>query len=84
MSATLTQVQSKVKYAAGAPRETKYGPRINVVVSLPDGDEAKLWGNPDASIKHLRKGQDVTVAYDGKAWKLVQQPQGQTVAPPPL
>jgi hypothetical protein len=35
---------AKVKYSPGTPRDTQYGPRINAVLILPDGTEAKLWG----------------------------------------
>jgi hypothetical protein len=45
--ASLTIVQGTVKYAAGPARETKNGPRINVVVTLADGEETKLWGDSD-------------------------------------
>ncbi len=48
MAAQVTLVDATVKYAAGTPRDTQRGPRINVVCTLPDGTEQKLWGDPCA------------------------------------
>jgi hypothetical protein len=57
MAKTLNIIQGVVKYAAGPARETKNGPRINVVITLPSGEDIKLWGDPgDAVLTPLRKG----------------------------
>lgn len=63
----------KVKYTPGTPRDTQYGPRINAVLTLPDGTEAKLWGDPDdASLLALKKGESVQLAKNAKGnWQLV-------------
>jgi hypothetical protein len=62
----------KVKYTPGTPRDTQYGPRINAVLTLPDGTEAKLWGDPDdASLLALKKGESVQLAKNAKGnWQL--------------
>lgn len=70
--AAVTLISGKVKYAAGQPRQTQYGERINVVIARGDGGEdIKLWGNPGDVIAHLRKGEAVQLMHDGKGYKLV-------------
>ena len=65
--ASLTIVQGTVKYAAGPARETKNGPRINVVVTLADGEETKLWGDPgDPALTPLKKGNAVQLVKNAK------------------
>jgi hypothetical protein len=65
--ATLNIIQGTVKYAAGPPRETKNGPRINVLVTLADGEETKLWGDPgDPSLTPLKKGNAVQLVKNAK------------------
>jgi hypothetical protein len=65
--ASLTIIQGTVKYAAGPARDTKNGPRINVVVTLPDGEETKLWGDPgDPSLTPLKKGNAVQLVKNAK------------------
>lgn len=65
MPATL--LTAEVKYAAGPPRETKYGQRINVLCKLRDGTEFKLWGNPDNErLKAMRTGHKLDVIQDRK------------------
>jgi hypothetical protein len=68
--ATLQLVKGMVKFPAQQPRNYGYGERINVVVSLSDGEEIRLWGKPGDPIGELSKGQPVTLAYDGKSYKL--------------
>jgi hypothetical protein len=65
--ASLTIVQGTVKYAAGPARETKNGPRINVVVTLADGEEIKLWGDPgDPALTPLKKGNALQLVKNAK------------------
>jgi hypothetical protein len=65
--ASLTIVQGTVKYAAGPPRPTTNGPRINVLVTLADGEETKLWGDPgDPALTPLKKGNAVQLVKNGK------------------
>jgi hypothetical protein len=75
MAQTLALTTATVKYTPGQPRETQYGLRINAVLTLPDGTETKLWGNPDdAALLTLKKGQTVQLAKNQKGqWQLVQQ-----------
>jgi hypothetical protein len=75
MAQTLALTTATVKYTPGQPRETQYGLRINAVITLPDGTETKLWGNPDdAALLALKKGQTVQLAKNQKGqWQLVQQ-----------
>jgi hypothetical protein len=65
--ATLNIIQGTVNYAAGPARETKNGPRINVLVTLADGEETKLWGNPgDPGLIPLKKGNTVQLVKNAK------------------
>jgi hypothetical protein len=65
--ASLTIVQGTVKYAAGPARETKNGPRINVLVTLADGEETKLWGDPgDPALTPLKKGNALQLVKNAK------------------
>jgi hypothetical protein len=65
--ATLNIIQGTVKYAAGPARETKNGPRINVLVTLADGEETKLWGDPgDPTLVPLKKGNAVQLVKNPK------------------
>lgn len=60
-------MQASVKYAANGPKQYAHGLRINVVITMPDGSEKKLWGNPDDPVlTALRKGQAVEVFTDKK------------------
>jgi hypothetical protein len=83
--ATLNIIQGTVKYAAGPARETKNGPRINVLVALADGEETKLWGDPgDPSLTPLKKGNAVQLVKNAKGtgYSLLDTSPA-TPAPPP-
>jgi hypothetical protein len=83
--ASLTIVQGMVKYAAGPARETKNGPRINVVVTLTDGEETKLWGDPgDSALTPLKKGNAVQLVKNAKGtgYSLLDTSPGTPAAPP--
>jgi hypothetical protein len=83
--ASLTIVQGTVKYAAGPARETKNGPRINVVVTLTDGEETKLWGDPgDPALIPLKKGNAVQLVKNAKGtgYSLLDTSPGTPAAPP--
>jgi hypothetical protein len=79
--ATLQLVKGMVKFPAQQPRNYGYGERINVVVSLSDGEEIRLWGKPGDPIGELSKGQPVTLAYDGKSYKLADTSDRSTPSP---
>ena len=71
--ATAQLVQGTVLFAAPKePYQTQNGPRINVKVKLGDHQEVKLWDNSGGPLQGLRKGQPVTLIYDGKTYKLVE------------
>jgi len=85
--ASLTIVQGTVKYAAGPARETKNGPRINVVVTLADGEETKLWGDPgDPALTSLKKGNAVQLVKNAKGtgYSLLDISPATPAAPPSL
>lgn len=65
-------MKATVKYPANQPKQTRFGMRINVVLTSAEGEEIKLWGDEnDASLKVLRKGQAVEVFKDKKGnWQL--------------
>jgi hypothetical protein len=79
--ATLQLVKGSVKYPAREPRDYGYGERINVVVTLADGEEVKLWGKPGDPIEGLTRNQPVTLAYDGKSYKLADTPDRSSASP---
>ncbi len=83
--ATLNIIQGTVKYGAGPARDTKNGPRINVVVTLPDGEETKLWGDPgDPSLTPLKKGIAVQLVKStkGTGYSLLDTAPTTPAAPP--
>jgi hypothetical protein len=75
MAQTLNLTYGRVKYTPSEPRQTSYGMRINAVISLPSGEDIKLWGDPgDPALSSLTKGQQVQLAQNAKGnWQLVQQ-----------
>lgn len=69
---TATLIAGKVRYAASTPKDFGHGERINVVISpLTGGEDIKVWGSPNDAIAQLTKGQQVTLLFDGKGYKLV-------------
>jgi hypothetical protein len=83
MAQTLNLTYGRVKYTAGQPKQTSYGMRINVVLTLASGEEVKLWGDPgDPALTALTKGQQVQLAQNSKGnWQLVHQQQQSQEAP---
>ncbi|MEO1208602.1 MAG: hypothetical protein AAFX78_03585 [Cyanobacteria bacterium J06638_20] len=78
---TATIANATVKYAASNPKDYGNGPRINVLTTLPNGEEAKLWGNADdQALLSLKKKQSVQLLFDGKGYKLVEA-QASSTAP---
>lgn len=75
MAQALQLTYGRVKYSANEPRQTTHGLRINSVISLPSGEEIKLWGDPgDPVLTALKKGQQVALAQNAKGnWQLVNQ-----------
>ena len=67
MAQALNLTYGRVKFAAGEPRQTSYGMRINCVITLSDSQEVKLWGDPgDLALTALVKGQQVALAQNAK------------------
>jgi hypothetical protein len=60
------QIQATVKYAAGAPKDTARGLRINAVVILADGREDRIWDSPGGIVSTWQKGQTVTLEQKGQ------------------
>jgi hypothetical protein len=75
MAQPITLTYGRVKYTPGEPRQTSHGMRINAVITLPSGEEIKLWGDPgDPTLTVLKKNQQVALAQNAKGnWQLVQQ-----------
>ncbi len=82
MAQPITLTYGRVKYTPGEPRQTSHGMRINAVITLPSGEEVKLWGDPgDPALTALAKGQQVALAQNSKGgWQLVQQQETQQQA----
>ncbi|MBD2019241.1 hypothetical protein H6F43_03470 [Leptolyngbya sp. FACHB-36] len=65
-------LRGTIKYTAGKPKDHGYGEKINVVVTPSDGsDDIRVWGKPDDPIAQLRKGEEVQLFHDGKAYRIV-------------
>lgn len=74
-------IQATVKFPAREATQTSRGPRINAVVTLPDGTDVKIWANEgDGLVSTWQKGQSVIVkpTKDGKYYDAVPPAQ----APP--
>ena len=68
----MTISKTKVKYAAGQPREGQYGPSINILVVFNDGKEARIYGKPGDAIQSLKAGDMIDVLDDKGKLKYVQ------------
>lgn len=67
-------ITATVKYPARDATKTSRGPRINALVTLPDGQEVKIWANEgDGLVSTWKKGQTVMVkpTKDGKWYDAV-------------
>lgn len=64
-------------------QNTQRGRRANVLVTLPDNREGRIWGDPDdARLMQLQKGQTVHVLPSGKNFRLAAPPAPPVQAPP--
>jgi len=76
MSQSIQLHTGTVKFGAGKAFTTQHGDRINVVITLANGEEVKLWGNPgDATLTALKKGQQCQLMKDQKGYKLITEAQ---------
>lgn len=58
-----------VKFAPGEPKETKNGPRINALVTLPSGEEIRIWAKPgEQPVASWQRGQTVLLEQNGQYW----------------
>ena len=72
-------ITATVKFPAREATQTTRGPRINALVTLPDGQDVKIWANEnDGLVSTWQKGQTVTVKLtkDGKYYDAVAPAQG--------
>ena len=69
-----------VKFAAGEPRDTKNGPRINAVLTIDEtGEEVRIWGKPgEQPVASWTKNQKVQLEKNGQYWNPAK---GATAAP---
>ena len=64
-------LKGKVKYTAGKVFEGQYGPSINAAITLDNDMDVRVYGKPDDDkLMALKKGDAVTIIYDGKSYKV--------------
>lgn len=72
-------VQATVKFAPGEPKETKNGPRINALVTLPSGEEVRIWAKPsEQPVASWQRGQNVLLEQNGRYWNPVKNAPAQS------
>jgi hypothetical protein len=74
-------VKGIVKYGAGAPREGQYGPSINILVTLEDQSQVRVYGKPGDVIERYKSGQAITLIDDNGKYKVLEE-QPQTMPAP--
>jgi len=62
-----------VKYGAGAPREGQYGPSINILVTLIDDSQVRVYGKPGDVIERYKSGQAITLIDDNGKYKVLEE-----------
>ena len=70
-----------VKYGAGAPREGQYGPSINILVTLEDGSQVRVYGKPGDVIAWYKSGQAIQLIDDNGKYKVLEEDQQTMPAP---
>jgi ATP sulfurylase len=66
-------VKGVVKYGSGAPREGQYGPSINILVTLEDGNQVRVYGKPGDVIERYKSGQNIQLIDDKGKYKVVEE-----------
>ncbi len=66
-------VKGIVKYGSGAPREGQYGPSINILVTLEDGSQVRVYGKPGDVIERYKSGQNIQLVDDKGKYKVVEE-----------
>jgi len=74
-------VKGVVKYGAGAPREGQYGPSINILVTLEDQSQVRVYGKPGDVIERYKSGQNIQLIDDKGKYKVVEDEQHTMPAP---
>jgi hypothetical protein len=64
-----------VKYGAGAPREGQYGPSINILVTLEDQSQVRVYGKPGDVIERYKSGQAITLIDENGKYKVLEESQ---------
>lgn len=54
-----------IKYPAGRVFDGKFGPSCNVLVTMPDGSDQKIWGKPE-ELQSYRRGDAIALLQDAK------------------
>jgi len=62
-----------VKYGAGAPREGQYGRSINILVTLIDDSQVRVYGKPGDVIERYKSGQAITLIDDNGKYKVLEE-----------
>ena len=65
-------VKGVVKYGAGAPREGQYGPSINILVTLEDQSQVRVYGKPGDVIERYKSGQNIQLIDDKGKYEVVE------------
>jgi len=65
-------VKGVVKYGAGAAREGQYGPSINILVTLEDQSQVRVYGKPGDVIERYKSGQNIQLIDDKGKYKVVE------------
>jgi hypothetical protein len=82
-----------IKFPVAKIFDGQYGPSCNVLVTMPDGSEQKIWGKPD-ELQSYRRGDAIALLQDPKTGKFkpvaiaqtpqpVSHPAPQATAPKP-
>jgi ATP sulfurylase len=66
-------VKGVVKYGSSAPREGQYGPSINILVTLEDGSQVRVYGKPGDVIERYKSGQNIQLVDDKGKYKVVEE-----------
>jgi hypothetical protein len=74
--ANITLATGTVKYPAGKEFESKHADcpnRINLVVTLTNGEEVKVWGTAGGSLTLYKKGEPIQLVFDGKNYQAMEE-----------
>lgn len=65
-------IKARVKFGPSKPEMTAHGEKINIVVTLPNGNDLKLWGTPDSALAQYKKGDEILLTYQDGRYRLVE------------